>query len=458
MPRPAPRVLQRKALGSVPGVIYPQELFWLDGRTSSEDMPIAARKAFRVFSLAYTCMAFRAMKLAEAPVWIAEESDDGEAMLQGEHPLSELLEQPNPDMEMAELLEVVSLYLDTTGACLLVKNRDRLGRTGSMYPYARDEFSVEPAEGRLYGRFRVQTLDGYRTIGPEDVIYLHRPSTDGLLGSMAPMDAALAKVNIGYNMEVAIRAAMRNSVKPGAIARTEKSMDESTFERLRAEIAANWAGMHNMGKSMLLEGIDEWLPQVADLKNLELGPINADVEAAVCQCFAIHPILVGSKFGLEASSGFADSLGPALDLFYDLAGFPAWHRIERAFTKGLLREVDDNPRRFIRFDTSKVRALQEDMGKKVTQAKTAETFWTEAEQRAWTGKEGGDTLLPSEKAERAAADALALAQAQPDPSERTVKEALVLLNQQVAQLATDMKLAQMATSFERNGNGAHADR
>jgi hypothetical protein len=39
--------------------------------------------------------AYRSTKLRGA-VWIAEESDDGETMLEGEHPLSELLERRTP--------------------------------------------------------------------------------------------------------------------------------------------------------------------------------------------------------------------------------------------------------------------------------------------------------------------------------------------------------------------------
>jgi hypothetical protein len=54
-------------------------------------------------------------------------------------------------MSMAELLELLSLYDDATGGWLLVKNENRGGRVGSMYPYAFDEFSVEPAAAGCTG-------------------------------------------------------------------------------------------------------------------------------------------------------------------------------------------------------------------------------------------------------------------------------------------------------------------
>lgn len=403
---------ESKSVVSVPVALsYPAELFFGIADGQQPDNAISARAAYRLFALCYACMQFRSTKLAEAPVWIAEESDDGEAMLEGEHPLSELLERPNPDMEMSEFLEQVSLYRDATGAVLLVKNRDRSGVTRSLYPYARDEFAVQPANGRLYGEFRVQTLGGYQTLGPDDVLYLRRPSTEHLLTVVAPVDAALSHINIGAAMRIAIKAAMRHAVRPGTIFSAPANLGEDQFNRLRSEIQETYAGLWNAGKSMLVEGGITAEVQRPSLEDLALGEVNGDVEVAVCQAFQIHPVLVGSRMGVEGSAGFADSMKPALDLFYDLAIQPAWAQLEKAFTKGLLREVDDDPRRFIRFDTSKVRALQEDMGAKITQASGAKEFWTEAEQRAWTGKEGGSDEMPSDRKARQAEENAALMEA-----------------------------------------------
>jgi HK97 family phage portal protein len=380
---------------TIPTVTYPPELFWDMPGNPSSDQTVSARRAFKIVSLVFACLTYRATKLTEPPVWIAEEGDDGERMIEGEHELSEILEQPNPDMDMAEFLTLCSLYLDVTGACLMVKNETRGGRVGSLYPYAKDEFAVEPANGRLYGAFKVQTLTGYRTFGPDEVIYLRRPATEHVMASVAPVDAALEHISIGQHMRTAIRAGMRNAVRPSAIFRSSKELGDDVYNRLNSEIRANWAGVTNHGKSILLEAIDEHTVLESSLQNLQLGPIQDDVEAAICQVFQIHPLLVGAKFGIQENSGFSDSIEPAQTLFYDLCAFPTWSWIEKKLTAGLLRPVDDNPRRFIRFDTSKVRALIPDVGEKVEQAAAAAAFWTVNEQRAHTGKppiDGGDEI------------------------------------------------------------------
>jgi HK97 family phage portal protein len=437
----------------LPYLSYPVEAFFGITQDQLNDMPLGARRAFRVFSLVYACMTFRATKLTEPPVWIAEEEEDGEHMLEGEHELSELLEQPNPDMEMAEFLTYVSLYLDSSGQCLIVKNSDRGEAVRSMYPYPREDFSVEPSGDRLYGEFKVQTRTGYRTLGPDQVIYLKRPSTEHILASVSPLEAALEHVNMGDGMRKAVRAMMRNAVRPGGIARASKELGPDTFDRLNAEIKDNWAGEHNTGKSLLLEGIDEWQVLSASLKDLELGPVSDDVEAAICQVFQMHPLLVGAKFGVENLSGFADSLKPALDLFYDLAVFPTWSWLEKKFTRALLRPIDSNPRRFIRFDKSKVRALAPDMTEKVAQAKAADGIWTEAEQRAHTGKEGGSEELPSDRAARVAEEQAAMAQENGNDEDEKEKP-LAKANRIVDLVKTDEGW-RATVSASRNGNGTH---
>jgi hypothetical protein len=61
---------------------------------------------------------------------------------------------------------------------------------------------------------------------------------------------------------------------------------------------------------------------------------------------------------------------------------PRWAYIERAFTRQLLRPVDPRPRRFLRFEKSKIRALQVDMTARVEEAAGMAGYATINEQRA----------------------------------------------------------------------------
>jgi HK97 family phage portal protein len=372
--------VQTKAL---PVMTYPVELFFDIARTTSD--ATTARAAMAAYALCYSCLRYRATKLIEAPLWIVDETNEGETWLEGEHELSTLLETPNPDMEMQEFLDLVSLYLDTTGACLIVKNADRAGRTGSLYPFAKDEFSVEPGNGRLFGRFQVRTLGGTEWKQPDEVIYLRAADPRNLYQSLSPTDVALSHINLGRSMVTAIKSALRNAVRPGAIVTVEGELSDEAFQRIRQEVKVNWEGVHNTGSTVLFEGGATLTPAMgATLKDMALGPLQEDVESAICAAYGLHPVLVGGKVGIQATSGMSDSIKPLTDKAYDDVIIPRWQYIERAFTRALLRPVDPRPRRFLRFDTSDVRGLQVDMTARVEEAAGAVGFWTINEQRAHT--------------------------------------------------------------------------
>lgn len=377
--------LQRLSVKSVPGISYPASLFWGPGAVDRVDGENYLRglQAYALSALAYSCMRYRATKIVEAPLWVTEEKDDGEEWLT-DHPLAELLERPNPDMEMADLLELTNLYLDGTGRAIWVKTRDRSKRVSALYPFSSEEFTVTADAGRLFGRFTVALRTGNRDFAPEDVIFFRNIDPRNPFDGLAPLDAAISQVNIGQDIRDAVRAQLRNAVRPATIFSVEQPFnDDEERGRFKASISG-FAGARKTGLPMVAEGFKiEQLPW--GLKELSLGPVQGDVEAAVCSAFQVHPSLIGTRIGLENSSAWADTITGAQNLFYDLFGFPTWSRFEKTLTRGLLREVDDNANRFIRFDKTKVRALQADLGKKTTEANAAANYWTVNERRVHTG-------------------------------------------------------------------------
>lgn len=381
----------RTALGfggmEAKALAYPPGSFWLEGNPYRNDLHddhlVGRSGAMGASALVYACMAFRARKLAEAPVWLADENDGNETWLAGTaaHPLARLLEQPNPDQPTAAFLAWLSCAMDM-GPTLVVKSRDRLGRVASLYVWTWDQFTVEAAtvDGtrRMYGRFVVTDGAGNRIpYGPEDVLYF--PA----LAGVSPVDAALSHVRVSESMRRAIKSTLAKSMRPGSFMRVGGTMDETMFHRYKGQLDTLFSGENNTGRNLLVSGDDvEFTPLSTSMKDLDLGPVQGDVEAAICQAFQIHPALVGAKIALENSSGLSDSLKPALSLFYDLVAFPRWQEIETALTAGLLREVDPAPNRFVRFVTDNVRALAPDLVADVNVAKAATGIMTLNEQRA----------------------------------------------------------------------------
>lgn len=383
----APDETKSLRVGAAPAQM-PVQRFWLPGNALRSDLApdetaVSPFGITAASALVFRCMTFRARKLAEAPLWIAEERNGNEAWLSAtrDHPLAGLLERPSPDQSAARFLRWLSIAMDL-GPTLVVKNRDRAGRVGSLYVFTYDQFTTEPAvvDGVPYGygRFIVTDADGRQwEYGPADVI--HFPLD---LGTVSPVDAALPHVTVSATMRAAIKSTLARAMRPGSVTTVEGTLEETQFQRFKSQLAEMYAGADNWGRNLVLEGATAFQSLPASLKDLELGPIEGNGEAGICQAFGVHPALVGAKIAIENSSGLSDSLKPSLSIFYDTEAYPRWQEIETEFTLGLLREVDDAPNRFVRFVKDKIRALQPDLAVDVTIAKGAADIATRDERRA----------------------------------------------------------------------------
>lgn len=320
--------------------------------------------------LAYSCMRYRATKLIEPPLWVTEEKSGEESFIQGGHPIEELLQRPNPDMSLSDLLELTSLYLDTTPGCVWHKVRDRGQRVARLYPYSGDEFTVESApddEGlpRIYGKYRLR-LDGGRQldVGPDDVIHFRNANPANLHRSLPPLSAALARLGIERSLIEATRAGLRNSIRPGSSIKFDGTFTDQQKVEFKQSLREQYEQARNHGKTLVV-GNATYAQHEMGFKGLGGGELSMQNEAAICAVFQVPAVVVGARVGLENSSD-RHNMETAVDLFYDVMAFPTWTRWEDTITVSLLREFDTNPRHFIRFDKTRVRALKDDITEKAT--------------------------------------------------------------------------------------------
>lgn len=343
--------------------------FWpLDGKQGT--IEVASTNWYAAARLAYSCMRYRATKLIEPPLWVSDEADGEESWVKGAHPIEELLQRPNPDMSMSDLLELTSLYLDSTTGCVWHKVRDNGNRVARLYPYSGDEFKVESgpdADGvpRLFGKFTLTTAGGRKKeVGPEEVVYFRNANPGDLHSSLPPLHAAMARLQIEKRLEAGISHGLRNVVRPGSSLKFPDGVNltPEQIDQYKILLQAGYTEAVNRAKA-LVTGNATFQTHDLSLDGLAGGVLTEENEVAVCGCFQLHPAVVGTRAGLIHSSD-KHNMDAVVDMFYDIMALPTWSRWEDTLTVSLLREFDPNPRRFLRFDKSRIRALKDDIGEK----------------------------------------------------------------------------------------------
>lgn len=381
------------------GLILSPRSFWLDGNWQGQNPDkdtVSAWAAYATVALAHVCIRYRARKLIEPPIMVVEETDAGEEWLDG-HELNPLLARPNPDYPMRRMYELTSVYRDTTGACLWLKVRDRGERVARLYPFPGDSFTVESDETRLYAKFRIETRNmGTQIVDASDVIYFSNLHPDDLMKGLAPIDVALNWLDLEAKLRVAARSALRNSVLPSGMLSIKEVLNDHEFERMQGELRQWHGGPRNVGQPMLGTGGAGWESIASALADVMPSEMWDRIEATVCAVFAVRPEVLGLLVGLKNAPW--SHMEIAQRMGYEETALPQWAADEEILTDSLLREVDPDPAHIIRFDTSRIPALQENVKEKADIAVQGSGFLTVDEKRQLLGYEPvggpqGDTIL-----------------------------------------------------------------
>jgi hypothetical protein len=211
-------------------ILRPGDFFWETDRVSRE-------AAYRAAALCFVALRYRSQKVSEPPLQVSKlDPKDGTYEWLPRHPLAKLLEDPSPDYHMGQLLRRTQLYVDITGSALWLKADDGLGQVGRLTPYSQDEFSVESAGNRLYGKFTVNTANGSKVYGPDRVVHFQEVNPDDWHVGLSLVDVMLTLLNLGQQTTASIRAMLRNALIPSVVVTADKDWSPSELDFQRWKI------------------------------------------------------------------------------------------------------------------------------------------------------------------------------------------------------------------------------
>jgi SPP1 gp7 family putative phage head morphogenesis protein len=359
----------------------------LNNQGDTVDIGIGGFRAYAASVLAYAAMRYRAGKLSEAPLYVADETAEGEPWLQ-DHELSALLQYPNADEEMADLIEMTSLALDETGMAVWVIDRDGAKRPGRLTLHSGDEFTVRARAGRIYGEFELNNITGRsRVRSSEDVVFFRYPHPSDRWAGLAPAKVVARQLGIERKLLSSLMHGLDNAVVPGMTVAFREGAGPQTAEQMeeyRAMLGVAYQEARNHGKSFLAAGADVTQNRLG-FQGLEGGGLYREIETAVCGAFGVRPEILGMMVGLENSPW--SHMQTAQRLAYDETIIPLWRRYERAITRQLLRPMDDDTSRKVLFDTTKIRALQADAERDARRAVMLKGIATRNQRRQIAGLE-----------------------------------------------------------------------
>lgn len=350
---------------TVPGISFfspdgTRSIYRMINGANSEAERVTAQTAYAAAAYAYVAMRWRAARMAEAPLMVVDEStESGNDGWLPAHPLAQLLAEPSPDYAMGELLFRTSLSVDQDGQALWLKETNGRGVPGRLQFFRGSEVSIASTRDRIRGKFTIETSRGKRDMLPEQVVYFHEPNPADWTQGLSRLEVYLGWLNLGQVARATVRDLLANSVWPSIIVQPdpEWNPDDGQFDRYKSSLDA-YAQPGQRGRALTVLGGGNATVVSSRIKDLVPGELLNRVESIAASVFGVPAIVLQYEVGLQNSPW--SQMEQARRMAYEDTAEPMWKDVAETLTRQLLRPIDSDQTHLIRFDTSRVKALQKD--------------------------------------------------------------------------------------------------
>ena len=190
---------------------------------------------------------------------------------------------------------------------------------------------------------------------------------------LAPLKAALLQVFTDTEVSLWVAALCRNMAIPGVVVSPTESIG-MTFEKAE-QIKQTWKrkfGGDNRGEPLILDFQASIQPMGYDPKQMDFASITNLAESRISGALGIPAIVAGLSAGLDSST--YNNLANLKKSAFEECLIPTWETFQRVITRQLLVDFERNLEGVeCEFDTSEIRALQENQSEKEARAIAAFT-------------------------------------------------------------------------------------
>jgi len=297
----------------------------------------------------------RSRALKEAPLKVFDEKNDE---WDENNPVELLMRKPNPFRTQADLLETIEQHLSLTGNAFVRKVRDQKGVVRELWTMHPHLVGIIPDAKTFIGGYTYK-VDGVKYPLPvDDVIHLlYVDPADDYFG-ISPLVAAARRIDADTELGKFTKQLLLNMAVTSGCFVTEKKLNPEERAIMEDKMASRYVGAVRAGLPMVLSHGMKWEQTSMTMKDLEIGNIAAILESRICLALHVPAVVVGAKVGLDKST--FTNVREAREYMYENTIGPEWQMIADKLGDALLEDFGYTDGNLIaRFDTSKIKALQE---------------------------------------------------------------------------------------------------
>lgn len=333
--------------------------WWLFSRRDYEwNIETAIEEGYQASAVVYAAVEKRAKLLASVP-WVAERRTRGGEWDPAENsPLQRLIDRPNPEQSMYEIVYQISQSLDLAGNAYLSEVR-RGNQPAAIWHLPGQYMRLKPGKTRLIDYFEYDEAGTKVRMEPTDVIHLKMPNPNSRWFGMPVLMSAGRATDIDRESGIWQKASLQNR----GVLDMHIEVPESTTPDQVDEMKKRWkdkqGGPNNAREPLFTSGKVNQLGQTA--VEMDFVASRKAVWVEICAVFGLSLSNLG--FTEDVNLANAESMDKAL---WQNTVIPQLDLIKRQLNHQLASEFGSDFR--LSYDLSNVPALQEGLDKKLESA------------------------------------------------------------------------------------------
>lgn len=307
--------------------------------------------------------------LPEAKLEVKRKKANGDVEDVPDHLMLKLIQAPNPFYGDIVLMWgiVLSLLIDGNAYVMIVRNG--LGRPAELWyiPHWMMEPKSPPGGGAFLSHYTYSPGGGVEPmrIEPEDVIHIrYGINPRNIRKGLAPIDSALREIFMDMESSNFVSALLRNMGVPGVVISPKGGAmpTPQDVDATKAWFQEQFGG-DNRGRPLVMGAPTEVTPYGFNPQQMNMGDARDVPEERVCACIGIPAAVVGFGAGLQSTKVGA-TMEEMRKQAWQNGVLPLCLLIADELKRSLLPLFPQSANLDVVFDTSGVKALQEDEDKK----------------------------------------------------------------------------------------------
>jgi HK97 family phage portal protein len=337
----------------------------------ARDTATLSMQGYEKIALIYACVGLIADTAAAIPMRVYDEDAEGQATTLPDHPMRQLMRRPNPQMSEREFYQRVIAAALLAPVSIVEKVRSASGRVVQLWPLnSAWAFPILRSQAPPDWEYRIPGLARPIILTAEDVmVYRWRGRTDGSPYGLCPLEIILREIGLSNVMIDHLVKFFQKGALPQLAIRAKtmgRRLSQDEINDLNEQLLGVHGGLGNSSLPLWLgaiDGIDRIGFDFNELAWTDLRDIN---DLSIVQAFGVPATMVQTRVGLQHSDSRANAEVDEAK-FYRQTILPCLAALDGMFTLGLLEEFElPGSRISLEFDTSDVRALQEDRNARAT--------------------------------------------------------------------------------------------